>query len=137
MVDIERIGDGQGFPVLKDVAPVALVGYNGLSLLVLHTYRKEIPRARRVAVPSSESERQVFVIMPQFIAIDFQLFTFNFFRRISQVIATAHRIEEDVGKMAGIVGFIACLLDAVVEGNDTAEGIGRSPDSGFNLRDGI
>ena len=55
MIDEQGIGIGQCFPVLEDIAPVALVGHDGLTVFVLHAYVEEVPRSGGVTVTTAES----------------------------------------------------------------------------------
>ena len=43
MINIERIGVRESFPVLEDIPPVALVSHYGLPVLVLHMDCEHIP----------------------------------------------------------------------------------------------
>ena len=55
------VGVHQGFPVLEDVAPVALVVQNfRTGLFVAQVDGKAVPRTAGVAVPAAEFQRQVF-----------------------------------------------------------------------------
>ena len=54
----------QRFPVLEDVAPVALVGEERLALGVADANRELVPWPARVAVTAPEGDRQVLVTQP-------------------------------------------------------------------------
>ena len=45
--------------------------------------------------------------------------------RIAEVVSAAHGVEEHVGKVAGIVGLVARMLDAVVLRHNAAERLCR------------
>ena len=64
VLDEFRIAEGQRFPVLKDVAPVAFVGEQPVAELVLELDGKAVPGAARVAVAAAECNGKVFVAEP-------------------------------------------------------------------------
>ncbi len=58
-VGVVGIGEREGFPVLENVAPVALIGDKTMAVLVVDTDVEQVPRAARVAMAARESKRQV------------------------------------------------------------------------------
>ena len=122
MIDKERIGERQRFPVLEYIAPVALIGHHRISLLVLHTDVKQVPRTRRITVATTESQRQIFR---------------SRFRRIGQIIAAAHGVKQHVGEMACIIRFIAGMLYTVVFRDYLLQRLGGLFHRRFYLRDSI
>ena len=61
---VAREGKREGFPVLEDVTPVALVIQNPRPVRIFRGDGEAIPRAARIAVPPAEGQRQIFPAEP-------------------------------------------------------------------------
>ena len=133
MIDIKRVGNGQRFPVLEDIAPIALIGYNRIALFVLHTNIEQVPRPRRVTVTATESQGQVFVVFAEFLRI----VSIRCLRRIIQIVAAAHGVKQHIGKMSCIVMLISRLLDTVVLCHDAPQCVGGLLHGRFDMTDSI
>ncbi len=57
-LQVGRVGEAQGLPVLEDVPPVPLVAEGQLALLSAYVDGERVPRAARVSVPAAEGEGQ-------------------------------------------------------------------------------
>src|ERR1035438_6512583 len=60
-LDVTGKRQRQRFPVLENVAPVALVVEDPLAVLGLHFDGEDVPRPAGIAVTPAERQRQVFV----------------------------------------------------------------------------
>ena len=58
-VDVIGIRGRQGFPVLEDVTPVALIGNERFAFFVLDTDIEAVPRSRGIAMSARECQRQI------------------------------------------------------------------------------
>ncbi len=70
--DVDEVGGRrleERFPVLEDVAPVALVRQQRIAPIVAYVDREPVPGAARVAVASREAERQVLEHEPHEIGV--------------------------------------------------------------------
>ena len=63
-LDVTGEGERQRFPVLENVAPVALVVEDPLAVLALHLDGEDVPGAAGIAVAAAEGQRQVLVRQP-------------------------------------------------------------------------
>ena len=122
MIRIERIAVRECLPVLEDIAPVALIAYHRLTFLILHADREQVPGSRRITVTTTERERQILSILFRF-------------RRIGQIVASAHGVKQHVREMTRIVGAVIRGLKSVVLTNDIQQRFYRVDDGFINLLD--
>src|SRR5579871_1438866 len=61
LIEQRRVTLRQTLPILKYVAPIALIGQNRIAVLIFQLNGKAIPRSARITVAPAERQRQIFV----------------------------------------------------------------------------
>ena len=67
--NIFRVGHQQGFPVLKNITPIALVVQHLVAGSISQGNIELIPRTGRIPVPAGKNHRQIFHIQPEQLAV--------------------------------------------------------------------